>query len=205
MVVLWKIFVFFSPSLSHFILDFCLHNVSSCFSLSNICDSRIFSCFDKSSDQPSFMILYCRRFISWSRAFWAWKIFPKEVWFQCLILPLRFLSFYWNWNILVPSGGVKLFHSVLIKLLKSGWDIQKASNRNGLWMVFPKWVHWSEIGQWSDPEIGRMEAKKSLPKWMALSDNKNLSRWEETCCSPALFLFHVKSPLLKGMSISQLF
>lgn len=204
-VVLWKNFVFFSPSLSHLILDFCLHSVSSCFSFFEICDSRIFSCSSRSSNRLLIIFLCCSYFISLTRSLWDLNMLPKQVWFHCLIFPLRYLSFCRNWIIFVPFGGEKLFHSVFIRLMKSGWDIHKASKRIGLWVVLLGRDQWREIGQWSDPEIGKMEAAKSSPMWIALSDSKNLSRREAIWCIPVLLLFQVKIPLLKGMSISQLF
>jgi len=158
-----------------------------------------------SSDRLSIMIFYCKFFMSWLRAFWAWKMLPKEVWFQCLILIFKCLSFCWNWDILEPLEGEKLLQVELTNLLNSRWDIQKASKWNGHQIFWPRRFHWRAIGQWSEPDIDRIEVANSPPKWIALSDNRNLSSYEEIWCDPSLLLFHGNKPLLEGISISQLF
>ena len=151
------------------------------------------------------MILCWTVFISWLRATCALKIFPKVVWFQCLISPLRCFSFLWNIDILVPLEGLNLSQVDLTNSLKSRWVNQKASNQKGRLILLPGQFHWRAIGQWSEPETGRMEAMNSPPRWVALSDIRNLSRREAICCGPSLLLFHVNMPLFEGRSTSQLF
>jgi len=66
------------------------------------------------------------------------KAFDKLSWTyiqQMLIafgLNFKCLSFYWNWNILEPSGGMKVVQVVLTKSLKEGWVSQNSSKRKGL-------------------------------------------------------------------------
>jgi len=93
---LWKNFVFLSPSLNHFSLDFCFHIVSSLFSCWSIV---AFSCpyFSLlSSYIPLWIISYCRSSISFSSCDYASKIFQKTSLFHVFNICLVFFCFCWN-------------------------------------------------------------------------------------------------------------
>lgn len=191
MVVRWKNFVILLPSFNHLIQDFCFQRISSCFSLFAICVWRFFSCSKSSSVLPSVMIV-CRIFsISWARAFWAWKMFPKVARFHYLMCTLRNLSFCWNWNIFEPAGGRKLFHVDWIRSLKFGCVSHNDSKRKGFRVEFPGLCHWGEMGQWSDPESGKIEDERYPPMWITLFEIRNLSNREAICWVSDLLLFQV--------------
>lgn len=100
---------------------------------------------------------------------------------------------------------MKLFQTLFMKLLKSRCDSYKASKWKGRRAVLPGLFHWSVIGQWSEPMMGKIEAERSPPKWLALSESRNISNHEEIWWGPALLLFQVKAPLLKARSMSLFF
>lgn len=89
--------------------------------------------------------------------------------------------------------------------LKDGWVSQKASNLNGCFRWVPMLCHCREIGQWSKPSKGRIQAERSPPRWIALSERRNRSSFEAICRPPDCLLFHVYMPFEKGMWMSHLF
>ena len=78
---LWKNLVFFSPSLSHWILDFCLHGISSCCLHSSMAVKRVCSCCACSSILPSRIMFCWSEHIRCSSCFRCSRMLPNWVWF----------------------------------------------------------------------------------------------------------------------------
>ena len=190
-VVLWKNLVIFSPSFNHLILDFCFQSISSCFLLYSSCVRRSCSWFTSVLVLPPSIIFCWSSTILCSSIFWPWKMLLKVEWFHFLIFFLRFFSQCLNWNIIDPSGGVKFSQAKLTIFLKSGCERQKVSNWKGFMIESLGIIQWSKMGQWSEPNRGRIEAMMSPPKCMELSEIRNLSSREEICWDPDLLLFQV--------------
>lgn len=181
--------------------DFCRQSISSCFLRSSIWCQRICYCCACSFVLPSLMISCCRAAICFSNfCRFSWML-PNYVLFQFLRICFNFFNFCWNWYILAPSGGLYDFHVSSTICLNFGFENQKASNQKGLLHHEPGRDHWSIMGQWSDPPCGKMEALKSPPRCIALSERRNLSNLEEIWLVPLCLLVQVKTPLVVGMSI----
>lgn len=87
--------VFLSPSLIHYILDFCLQKNSSCKHLSSHSSYKESATFFHSSVKPFVMLIWL---ISWnfcSASLLGLKILPNSFLFQSLSLDLICLSFCW--------------------------------------------------------------------------------------------------------------
>ena len=130
---------------------------------------------------------------------------PKVSLFHLFRWPLRNISFFWNWYIFAPSGGMNEAQVVLTNSLKVGWVSQNPSNLKGLLIMLPGLCHWREIGQWSESENGRIDAQMSPPRCTALSEMRNLSSLEAIWCRPTLRLLQDYIPLQNCRSISILF
>lgn len=122
----WKNLVFFLPSLSQFMRDFCFHNISSCFHLSSGWLISNPTSLLLSSLPPLDIIYCCNLFILSSNRCCSLNISPNSSLFHFLIFSLISFSFrlkvcnllcplYWLWST-IPPPLAKIAGSLAKKL-----------------------------------------------------------------------------------------
>jgi hypothetical protein len=92
----WKNFVFFSPSFSHWMQDFCHQSTSSCALLFASWLFKSVSYDLRSSIKPCDRVCCCSVCICCLRISCAWKMSPKVDLFQDFRCCLRFFSLCWT-------------------------------------------------------------------------------------------------------------
>ena len=178
MVEWWKKEVFFSHSLSQWILDFCFQSISSWSSFSSIRDLRSFSWASRASVLPE-LISSCWRFsIRSRRSRCPWKMLLKVLWFQCFSIALMILSFYCILYIMDPFCGGMVCHQCITMSRNPRWGSQNCSNWKGLGLPIVGLSHYNWIGQWFDPSAGSMVENMSPIAWMMGLETRKQSRWE---------------------------
>jgi len=130
-IELWKNLEFRSPSLSHPILDFCLHRVSSCWAMAFISFRMRISYSTLSHVLPPRIMSSCSLSMSCSSWLCALNMSSNTSLFQILMHCLMYLSFCWNWYILVPMDGMNWCHQEVRLGRNSRWFIQNCTSLKG--------------------------------------------------------------------------
>jgi hypothetical protein len=114
---------------------------------------------------------------------------------------LKFFSNFWNLYIIEPCDISAFAHEVWESSRKSGWFRKKFPNQNGLYLgVAIVSIH-SFIGQWLEPDFGRIISLIEGPSSIRVSEMRDWSSLQAICWAPDHLLYQVKVSFLYSISI----
>lgn len=122
-------------------------------------------------------------------------MFPNSSLFQTLIRCRSCFSVCWKWYMQCPVCDSEACHHSLTLPLKLGSLNQHCSKRKGFCCYRPSPNQERLITQWLEPVEGGISTWWLLPEVAINLERRNLSRRDETTCSPIFFLFQVKTSL----------